>query len=104
MGAASVLLMVGKMDPKFLEMLVSKASKDKILRYVNEAEKTPGVEILVDGRNWAEKEGFWVGPTIIKHTSKDDSAVKEEIFGPVLSVLEVATFDEALAIENANPY
>jgi len=121
--AASVLLMVGKMDPKFLEMLVAKAkalkagqeageigpvidqaSKDKILRYVNEAEKTPGVEILVDGRSWAAKEGFWVGPTIIKHTSKEDAAVKEEIFGPVLSVLEVATFDEAIAIENANLY
>merc|ERR1712232_343424 len=84
--------------------VIDEASKDKILRYVNEAEKTPGVEILVDGRSWAEKKGFWVGPTIMKHTSKDDAAVKEEIFGPVLSILEVETFDEAIAIENANPY
>jgi len=120
---ASVLLMVGKMDPKFLESLVSKAkalkagqeageigpvidqaSKDKIMRYINESEKTEGVEVLVDGRSWADKKGFWVGPTILKHKCKDDAAVKDEIFGPVLSIVEVATFDEAIAIENANPY
>jgi len=121
--AASVLLMVGKMDPKFVDMLVAKAkalkagqeageigpvidqaSKDKILRYINEAERRDGAEILVDGRSWAEKKGFWVGPTILKHKSKEDAAIKDEIFGPVLSIYEVATFDEAIAIENANPY
>jgi len=121
--AASVLLMVGKLDPKFTEMLVSKAtalkagqeageigpvidqaSKDKILRYINEAEQRDGAEVLVDGRRWADRKGFWVGPTILRHKSKDDAAMKEEIFGPVLSIYEVATFDEALAIENSNPY
>jgi methylmalonic acid semialdehyde dehydrogenase len=121
--AASVLLMVGKMDPRFVEMLVAKAkalkagqeageigpvidqaSKDKITRYINEAEARDGAEVLVDGRPWAEKKGFWVGPTILKHKSKDDAAMTDEIFGPVLSIYEVETFDEAIANENSHPY
>merc|ERR1719240_1014434 len=122
--AASVLLMVGKFPPKFLELLTSKAkalhpgqakgeigpvidqaSKDKIMRYINEAVDRDGAEILVDGRTWAEKpQGFWVGPTILKHKTHKDAAVQEEIFGPVLSVVEVATKEEAIEIENANPY
>merc|ERR1712217_807454 len=116
-------LMVGNMDPKFLEMLVAKAkalkagqeageigpvidqaSKDKIMRYINEAEKRDGAEILVDGRSWAEKKGFWVGPTIMLHKSAKDPAVREEIFGPVLSIVQCKTWDEAIAIENANPF
>lgn len=121
--AASVLLMVGKFPPTFIEMLTSKAkalkagqekgeigpvidqaSKDKILRYINEAVERDGAEILVDGRSWCDKKGFWVGPTILRHKSKEDAAMKEEIFGPVLSVYEVATKEEAIAIENSNPF
>ncbi|CAD7963782.1 unnamed protein product [Amoebophrya sp. A120] len=121
--AASVLIMVGDVQPKFLELLVQKASalkagqetgeigpvidqlsKDKILRYINEAESRDGAKVLVDGRSWQEKQGFWVGPTVLLHSSAEDAAVKEEIFGPVLSIVQVATFDEAIAIENANPY
>lgn len=101
--------------------MIDQASKDKILRYINEAEARDGASVLVDGRKWAEpgfKEGsgFWVGPTILKHKKLEgpidvatvrerlDAAVKDEIFGPVLSVIEVDTFDEAIAIENSNPY
>jgi len=121
--AASVLILVGKVQPSFMELLVKKAaalqagqefaqvgpvidqaSKDKILRYINEAESRDGAEILVDGRSWASKPGFWVGPTILKHKSAMDAAIREEIFGPVLSVFQVDTFDEAIAIENANEY
>jgi len=121
--AASVLLVVGKFPPQFMEMLAAKAaalkagqnpgeigpvidqgSKDKILRYIKEAVERDGAEVLVDGRSWAEKPGFWVGPTILKHKSAKDAAVCEEIFGPVLSVVEVATKEEAIEIENANPF
>lgn len=45
-----------------------------------------------------------VGPTVILHASKDDAAMKEEIFGPVLSVYVVSSWEEAIAIENSNPY
>jgi len=139
--AASILVKIGKdFPPAFEELLVKKAaalkagqeaseigpvidqlSKDKIMRYINEAEARDGAQVLVDGRSWAERSsGFWVGPTILKHKklriekeifedgaairAKLDAACKEEIFGPVLSVVEVDTFEEAIAIENSNPY
>jgi hypothetical protein len=45
-----------------------------------------------------------VGPTVILHRSKEDRAMHEEIFGPVLSVYVVSSWEEAIAIENANPF
>lgn len=119
--AASVLLVVGE-QPKLMEALVAKAtaltlgqeagqvgaiidaaSKERIVGYINAAEKA-GVKILVDGRAAAEKPGNWVGPTIMVHSSTEEPGFKDEIFGPVLSVLQVGTFEEAIKIENANPY
>jgi len=118
--AASVLLTVGPM-PKLIAAIVHKAaglsagagqrdigpvidrlSQDKILGYIGRPEH----KILLDGRGWAEKhtEGFWVGPTVLMHSNSSDAAMREEIFGPVLSIYECKDRDEALAIENANPY
>ena len=77
---------------------------DRVLRYINEAEAS-GAKILLDGRSWAAREeGFWVGPTIILHSSAEEPCMQEEIFGPVLSVIKVETWEEAIAIENTNPY
>ena len=76
----------------------------RVLSYINEAEAS-GASILVDGRSWADKEaGYWIGPTIIMHDKSTDAAMQEEIFGPVLSVYYAASRDEAIAIENLNPY
>ncbi|KAF9435755.1 hypothetical protein BGZ76_005591 [Entomortierella beljakovae] len=85
--------------------VIDQASLDNITRYINEAESS-GARILVDGRHWtkSQKEGYWIGPTVILHTNKRDAAIREEVFGPVLSLLEVATADEAIEIENASPY
>lgn len=123
--AASVCIMVGPREKfnLFMEMLVRKAAaleagqavgqvgpvidqaaKERILRYIEEAETKDGAQVLVDGRGWASRPGYWVGPTILFHQSPSDAACRDEIFGPVLSVLNVATHDEALAIENSNPY
>lgn len=77
----------------------------RVLSYIDEAEKS-GAKILLDGRSWASKkeQGYWVGPTVILHSNKADRALHDEIFGPVLSVIKVQTREEAIAIENANPY
>ncbi|KAL3663804.1 hypothetical protein V7S43_011217 [Phytophthora oleae] len=84
--------------------LIDEGSKTRVLKYINEAEAA-GVKVLVDGRSWSkEPNGFWVGPTVLLHTSPDDAAMKDEIFGPVLSVYQVKSFDEALEIENGNDY
>jgi malonate-semialdehyde dehydrogenase (acetylating)/methylmalonate-semialdehyde dehydrogenase len=85
--------------------LIDNIAKTRVLSYIKQAEET-GAKILLDGRSWAneQKKGFWVGPTITLHTNKEDRALLDEIFGPVLSVIRVATREEAIAIENANPY
>ena len=85
--------------------IIDAASQQRILEYISEAEKE-GVKLLVDGRGWAtsQKSGTWVGPTVLLHSNKEDKALKDEIFGPVLSVIEMQTWDEAIAYENANPH
>lgn len=89
-----------------LGAVISKESKERIERYIGEAERD-GAKILVDGRNTSVKGkegGTYVGPTVIDYVTPDMSVAKEEIFGPVISIMRTNTVDEALAIENANPY
>ncbi|KAF0712408.1 hypothetical protein AaE_012031, partial [Aphanomyces astaci] len=84
--------------------IIDGASKRRILKYIDEAE-AGGATVLVDGRGWAhESKGYWVGPTVLVHTNPSDAALHHEIFGPVLSIYQVHSFDEALAIENASPF
>lgn len=85
--------------------VIDAASQQRILRYIDEAEQG-GAKVLLDGRAWAstQAKGTWVGPTVLLHSNLEDAALKDEIFGPVLSVVQVGTWDEALAVENACPY
>lgn len=89
-----------------LGAVISKESKERIEGYITEAEKN-GAKILVDGRSPkvnGKENGTYVGPTVIDHVTPDMSVAREEIFGPVISIMRAKTVDEALAIENANPY
>jgi malonate-semialdehyde dehydrogenase (acetylating)/methylmalonate-semialdehyde dehydrogenase len=89
-----------------LGAVISKESKERIEKYIGEAERD-GAKILVDGRNTKVKgkeNGTYVGPTVIDYVTPDMSVATEEIFGPVISIMRTNTVDEALAIENANPY
>lgn len=89
-----------------LGAVINKASQERIERYIDEAEKD-GAKILVDGRRTVVKgkeNGTYVGPTVIDFVKPEMSVATEEIFGPVISIMRTRTVDEALAIENANPY
>lgn len=89
-----------------LGAVINKASQERIEKYITEAEQQ-GAKILVDGRNAkvaGKEKGSYVGPTVIDYVTPDMSVAKEEIFGPVISIMRTNTVDEALAIENANPY
>ena len=91
---------------KNLGAVISKESKERIERFISEAEKD-GAKILVDGRGTkveGKENGTYVGPTVIDFVKPEMSVAKEEIFGPVISIMRTNTVDEALAIENANPY
>jgi len=86
--------------------LIEDIAKDRVMKYINEAESRDGASILLDGRSWAKTQtkGSFVGPTIILHKSCEDAAMNDEIFGPVLSIIKVSSWEEAIRIENANPY
>jgi malonate-semialdehyde dehydrogenase (acetylating)/methylmalonate-semialdehyde dehydrogenase len=123
--AASVLLMVGgdyteKLLAKVTDIasliqpgnnsseqgpVIDAASLQRILSYIHGAE-TSGCKIILDGRKWtlSSKQGYWIGPTIVMHSSPHDVAMVEEIFGPVLSVYQVSSWTDAIKIENDNPY
>ena len=91
---------------KNLGAVISKEAKDRIEKYITEAEQQ-GAKVLVDGRAVkveGKENGTYVGPTVIDHVKPEMSVAREEIFGPVLSILRTDTVDEAIAIENANPY
>lgn len=86
--------------------VINRDAKDRIERYITEAEQQ-GAKILVDGRSpvvAGKENGTYVGPTVIDYVTPDMAIAKEEIFGPVISIMRTNTVDEALAIENANPY
>jgi malonate-semialdehyde dehydrogenase (acetylating)/methylmalonate-semialdehyde dehydrogenase len=86
--------------------LVTKAHRDKVASYVDAGE-ADGATLVVDGRTVSpdgDADGFWLGPTLIDHVTPEMSVYTDEIFGPVLSVVRVETYDEALALINSNPY
>ena len=89
-----------------LGAVINKASQERIERFITEAEND-GAKILVDGRHTkvaGKEKGTYVGPTVIDYVTPGMSVATEEIFGPVISILRTNTVDEALVIENANPY
>jgi malonate-semialdehyde dehydrogenase (acetylating)/methylmalonate-semialdehyde dehydrogenase len=84
--------------------VTSDAAAARITGYIDGAEKS-GVKVLVDGRGQrATDGGYWVGPTVLDGVTSDMPAGREEIFGPVLSIVRVATLEDAIAIENASEY
>lgn len=119
--AASAMLAVGNVDPiidgicaearkivpgKNLGAVISNEAKERIENYITEAEND-GAKILVDGRGATvegKENGTYVGPTVIDHVTPEMSVATEEIFGPVISIIRTETLDEAIKIENANPY
>jgi malonate-semialdehyde dehydrogenase (acetylating)/methylmalonate-semialdehyde dehydrogenase len=86
--------------------LVTGAHRDKVASYVD-AGVEAGAELVVDGRDPqvdGEQDGFWLGPTLFDQVTTDMSIYTDEIFGPVLSVLRVPSYDAALDLVNSNPY
>ena len=86
--------------------VISPQAKERIISLVTSAEKE-GANIQLDGRKCdVDKypKGNFVGPTIINDMNPNMTAYKEEIFGPVLCVVNVETLDEAIELVNKNPY
>ncbi|WP_404445952.1 CoA-acylating methylmalonate-semialdehyde dehydrogenase [Microbacterium marinum] len=86
--------------------LITREHRDKVAGYLGVAE-ADGAEIVVDGRDVvpdADGDGFWLGPTLIDKVPTSSAVYTDEIFGPVLSVVRVAGYEEGLALIEASPY
>ncbi|MBU1702153.1 MAG: CoA-acylating methylmalonate-semialdehyde dehydrogenase [Candidatus Eisenbacteria bacterium] len=120
--AAAVLLAVGAVDPIINRIrekmagivaggnmgpMISQAAKERVSGYINRAEDGEAI-LLLDGRDFiaesAPSGGYFIGPSIIDHASPEHEASRDEIFGPVLTIIRCKTLDEALAVENSSPY
>jgi malonate-semialdehyde dehydrogenase (acetylating)/methylmalonate-semialdehyde dehydrogenase len=86
--------------------LVTREHRDKVAGYLESA-TAQGATIVEDGREhglYREHDGFFLGVSLIDHVTTDMDCYMDEIFGPVLTVVRVGTYDEALALVNDNPY
>ena len=120
--AASVAVGVADIDPiikqlveeaKAFELgidmgtIISRSALDRIISYIDDAEKM-GAQVLVDGREATPpagyENGYWLGVTVLDGVDPDWPCAKEEIFGPVLSIIRTETLEDAMRIENDNQY
>jgi malonate-semialdehyde dehydrogenase (acetylating) / methylmalonate-semialdehyde dehydrogenase len=86
--------------------LVTKEHRDKVAGYI-EIASADGAKVVVDGRNVepdGDQAGFWLGPTLIDQVPTTSKVYQEEIFGPVLSVVRVKSFDEGLELINGGAF
>ena len=102
-------LRVGPGDDERSEMgpLVTREHRDKVASYL-ESGVREGATLAIDGRAHpvpdGDEDGFWLGPSVLDHVGPGMTCYREEIFGPVLSVVRVADYDEAVELINDNPY
>jgi malonate-semialdehyde dehydrogenase (acetylating)/methylmalonate-semialdehyde dehydrogenase len=86
--------------------LVTREHRDKVASYIDIA-VTDGAHVVVDGRKQefdGDSNGFWLGPTLLDQVPTTSKVYTEEIFGPVLSIVRVKSFDDGVALINASPF
>jgi len=86
--------------------LVTKEHRDKVAGYIDVATKD-GAKVVVDGRGIkvdGESGGFWLGPTLIDNVPTTSKVYTEEIFGPVLSIVRVKSYDEGVKLINSGAF
>ena len=101
-------LKIGQFDEPGVEMgpVITKEAKDRIIGYINQGE-SDGANVVVDGRNLSlqgYENGFFVGGTLLDHVTPDMSVYRDEIFGPVLSVVRVDTYAEGVKMISDNGF
>jgi malonate-semialdehyde dehydrogenase (acetylating)/methylmalonate-semialdehyde dehydrogenase len=101
-------LRIGPGDDPSSEMgpLITKVHRDKVASYV-EGAAAQGADVVVDGTGFTVEgyeDGHWIGVSLLDNVTPQMDAYRDEIFGPVLSVVRVDTYDEAIALMNASPW
>jgi malonate-semialdehyde dehydrogenase (acetylating) / methylmalonate-semialdehyde dehydrogenase len=98
----SVVVGPGDDEASMMGPLITAAHRDRVRSYVERA-AAEGARVVVDGPA-PEGDGFWAGCALLDGVAPGMAAYDDEIFGPVLGVVRVDTYDEAVALVNANPY
>jgi malonate-semialdehyde dehydrogenase (acetylating) / methylmalonate-semialdehyde dehydrogenase len=104
--AQSVRVGSGRDPQSEMGPVITAAARDRIVRLIGSGE-AQGARLAVDGRDCrvaGYESGFFVGPTVVDNVTREMDLYREEVFGPVLSVVRAQTADEAIALINANPY
>ncbi|MGX1853502.1 CoA-acylating methylmalonate-semialdehyde dehydrogenase [Streptomyces sp. NBC_01456] len=101
-------LRIGPGDDPASEMgpLITKVHRDKVASYVTGA-AAQGADVVIDGTGFTVEgyeDGHWLGISLLDHVTPEMDAYRDEIFGPVLAVVRVETYDEAIALMNNSPW
>jgi malonate-semialdehyde dehydrogenase (acetylating) / methylmalonate-semialdehyde dehydrogenase len=84
--------------------LITREHRDKVASYIDQG-REQGATVVADGRETApDGGGFFLGVSLLDHVTPEMDAYKDEIFGPVLSVVRTDTYDDAVQMVNENPY
>jgi malonate-semialdehyde dehydrogenase (acetylating) / methylmalonate-semialdehyde dehydrogenase len=83
--------------------LITREHRDKVASYIDSG-ADEGAKIVVDGRESCPDDGFFLAPTLMDDVTPSMKSYRDEIFGPVLGVTRVATYDEAITLVNENPF
>jgi malonate-semialdehyde dehydrogenase (acetylating) / methylmalonate-semialdehyde dehydrogenase len=84
--------------------LITREHRDRVASYLDSG-KEQGAEVVADGRETApDGDGFFLGVSLLDNVTPEMDAYKDEIFGPVLSVVRAGTYDEAVELVNQNQY
>src|ERR1700728_133648 len=97
----------GNLEASEMGPLVTRAHRDKVASYLDSG-VAAGAVLAVDGGaqpvTGGAADGFWLGPSVLDHVKPAMGCYRDEIFGPVLSVVRAPGYDEAMAVINGNPY
>ena len=93
----------GKEEGSELTPVIRDSHRERVREYIHIGEKE-GAEVVLDGREAPREEGFFMGATILDRVTGEMRVGREEIFGPVLSVVRVDTLDEAIEFTNGSPF
>jgi malonate-semialdehyde dehydrogenase (acetylating)/methylmalonate-semialdehyde dehydrogenase len=101
-------LRIGPSTETGLEMgaLITKEHREKVMNYIQMAEDE-GSTLVVDGRGFVcegSENGYFLGGSLIDQVKSDMTSYQEEIFGPVLQIMRVGSFDEGMSLASDHPY
>jgi malonate-semialdehyde dehydrogenase (acetylating)/methylmalonate-semialdehyde dehydrogenase len=102
-AAASMKVGPGSQEGSELTPVIRDSHRDKVRSYVDVGEEE-GAEVVLDGREAPLEEGFFMGPTLLDRVTGEMRVGREEIFGPVLSVVRVDSLEEAIEFTNDSPF